>query len=117
MATHKELNVWKKGIELVKLVYTTTQSFPKEELYGLASQMRRCAVSIPSNIAEGYGRLSNKELKHFLYISLGSASELETQLIIAKELDFINEENFDTLSLIINEEIKMIASLIKSRPE
>lgn len=117
MATHKDLIVWKKGIEMVKLVYTASQSFPKEELYGLASQMRRCAVSIPSNIAEGYGRLSNKELKHFLYISLGSASELETQLIIAKELGFMSEQNFETLSFMVNEEIKMISALIKSRPE
>lgn len=117
MATHKELNVWKKGIEMVKLVYTATQSFPKEELYGLASQMRRCAVSIPSNIAEGYGRFSKKELKHFLHISLGSAAELETQLIIAKELGFTLEEDFNTISFMINEIIKMLSALIKSLPE
>ncbi len=117
MTTHKDLKVWIKGIELVKQVYAVTKCFPKEELYGLVGQMRRCAVSIPSNIAEGYGRLSNKELVHFLYISLGSASELETQVIIAKELAYLNLEDFESLSLQINEVLKMLSSLIKSRPE
>jgi S23 ribosomal protein. len=65
MGTHKDLLVWKKSIELVTLVYQITQTFPKEELYGLSNQMRRCAVSIPSNIAEGYGRCSDKEIRHF----------------------------------------------------
>ncbi len=114
MGTHKDLLVWKKSIELVTLVYQITQNFPKEELYGLSNQMRRCAVSIPSNIAEGYGRCSDKERKHFLYISLGSASELETQLIIAKELEFIAEDASESMNGRINEIIKMLSSLIKS---
>ena len=71
MNTHKDLIVWKKGIELVKNIYLITNSFPNSEQFGLISQMRRCAVSIPSNIAEGCGRNSNKELIHFLYIALG----------------------------------------------
>jgi four helix bundle protein len=114
MATHKELQVWKKGIEFVKQIYQMTQLFPKEEFYGLSNQMRRSAVSIPSNIAEGYGRLSNKEIKHFLYIALGSASELETQLIISKELKFTPDEVVESIDSEINEIIKMLASLIKT---
>lgn len=78
MTSHKDLKVWQKGIELVKVIYDVTISFPNAEQFGLISQIRRCAVSIPSNIAEGSGRNSNKELIHFLNITLGSASELET---------------------------------------
>lgn len=88
MTSHKELKVWQKGIELVKSIYEITKSFPANEQFGLTSQMRRTAVSIPSNIAEGCGRNSNKELTHFLYIALGSAAELETQLIISHDLNF-----------------------------
>ena len=84
--THKDLDVWKLGIELVQEVYEVTKVFPKEEMYGLTSQIRRAAVSIPSNIAEGYARESIKELIRFLYISLGSLSELETQLLISIKL-------------------------------
>ncbi len=115
MTTHKDLIVWQKGINLVTLLYKTTKSFPKEELFGLVSQMRRAAISIPSNIAEGHGRCSDKELVRFLFISLGSSSELETQLIISKSLDFINEEDSKQL-LFLNEEIrKMLVALIRSK--
>jgi len=76
--THKDLDVWKLGIKLVQDIYMHTKSFPKEEVYGLTSQLRRSAVSIPSNIAEGYARAGNKELIQFLYIALGSPSELDT---------------------------------------
>lgn len=89
----KDLRIWQKGIEVVKDIYILTKKFPKEELYGLTSQMRRSAVSIPSNIAEGFRRYHNKEYKQFLYITLGSCAELETQIIIANELDYINETN------------------------
>ncbi len=112
MATHKELIVWQKGIELVKMIYQETQSFPKEELYGLTSQMRRCSVSIPSNIAEGCGRRSDKELIQFLYVALGSSSELETQLIISKELSYINDEIFEKLSFLNSEVIKLLSALL-----
>ena len=78
MGPHKNLRVWNESMELAKMVYQITANFPKEELFGLVSQMRRCAVSIPSNIAEGYGRGTNVELIHFLYISLGSSNELDT---------------------------------------
>ena len=86
----KELKVWQKAIELVTETYLKTQNFPKEEIYGLTSQIRRCAVSIPSNIAEGCGRKTNKDFSNFLGISLGSSFEFETQLIICKNLNFIN---------------------------
>ena len=114
MNTHKELTVWKKGIELVKNIYLITNSFPKSEQFGLVSQMRRCAVSIPSNIAEGCGRNSDNELIHFLYIALGSSAELETQIIISTELNFLDDEKASTSLNLLNEIIKMITSLIKS---
>jgi len=88
----KELKIWQKGIEIVKDVYALTKDFPREELYGLTSQMRRSAVSIPSNIAEGFKRYHSKEYSQFLHVALGSVAELETQLIIAKEIGFINNE-------------------------
>lgn len=86
----QDLRIWQKGIEIVKDVYILSKKLPKEELYGLTSQMRRSAISILSNIAEGFRRYHNKEYKQFLYIALGSCAELETQIIIANELDFIN---------------------------
>src|SRR5690606_35660521 len=92
MKTHKDLEVWKKSIELVTEIYQVTKNFPKEEIYGLTSQIRRSAVSVPSNIAEGAARQFNKEYIQFLYIALGSLMELDTQLIIAKNNDFIDEE-------------------------
>ncbi len=103
----EDLRIWQKGIEVVKDVYILTKKFPKEELYGLTSQMRRSAVSIPSNIAEGFRRYHNKEYKQFLYIVLGSCAELETQIIIANELDYINEN--DKVELI--EKIKYICRM------
>ncbi|MEI6754064.1 MAG: four helix bundle protein [Paludibacter sp.] len=114
MTSHKDLKVWIKGIELVKSIYEITKLFPSNEQFGLTSQMRRAAVSIPSNIAEGCGRNSDKELIHFLYISLGSAAELETQIIISKELGFLENEKSEQLQSSIFEIIKMTSSLIKS---
>ena len=89
MKTHKDLDIWQRGIGLVKEIYKVTADFPREELYGLSSQMRKAAVSYPSNIAEGAARLSKKEFIHFLYISLGSLSEVETQVIIAEKLRYL----------------------------
>lgn len=111
---HKDLIVWQKSIVLVKAIYVNTQSFPKEELFGLVSQIRRAVVSIPSNIAEGYGRGSKKECERFLYIALGSAAELETQLIISKELNYISSEKYEISDSLLNEIIKMLSSLINS---
>lgn len=115
MTTHKDLNVWKKSMNLVILTYRLTGQFPKEELFGLSSQMRRAAVSIPSNIAEGHGRNSDKELIRFLFISLGSASELETQILLSNKLDFLNEEGFNQLNELNNEIIRMLVPLIRSK--
>ena len=115
MTTHKDLTVWKKSMNLVILIYKVTGKFPKEELFGLTSQMRRAAVSIPSNIAEGHGRHSEKEVIRFLYISLGSASELETQILLSNKLDFLNGEDFNQLNELNNEVLKMLASLIRSK--
>jgi four helix bundle protein len=86
MKTHKDLDVWQKSVALVEKIYVLTGAFPKEEIYGLTNQMRRAAVSIPSNIAEGSARQGNREFANFLHIALGSLSELETQLIIANNL-------------------------------
>lgn len=113
MKTHKDLDCWKKGIDLVSEVYKITRDFPKEEIYGLTNQIRRAAVSIPSNIAEGAARNSTKEFIHFLYISLGSISELETQFIISKNLEYINNDIFYLINSLIVELKKLISGLIK----
>ncbi len=105
MKTHKDLDVWKEAVEFVKRIYEVTSKFPKEEIYSLTSQIRRCAISIPSNIAEGAARNGKKEFMQFLYIALGSCAELDTQLIISKELGYIDSE-FNELS----EDIEKIKS-------
>ena len=108
--THKDLDVWGKSMNLVENIYSVTLKFPKDEQYGLTSQMRRCAVSVPSNIAEGAARGSNKEFVQFLYIALGSLSELETQSILAKRLKLLKE---DIVSGDIEVIRKMLLGLIK----
>ncbi|MGA1863050.1 four helix bundle protein [Deferribacter thermophilus] len=113
MKTHMDLDVWKLSIELVKDIYEITKLFPKEELFGLTSQIKRASISITSNIAEGASRQTIKEFIQFLYISLGSTSEVETQLIIAKELNFINENELDYLLNKIEKIKKMLNGLIK----
>jgi len=90
--THKDLEIWKEGIKLVTKIYKLTKDCPDEELYGLTSQMRRAAVSYPSNISEGAARNSNNEYIRFLYIALGSLSELETQIIISEKLNYIPDK-------------------------
>jgi len=114
MKCHKDLHVWQKSIELVTDIYTLTKEFPKEELFGLASQLRRAAVSIPSNIAEGSARNHNKEFVQFLYIAQGSCSEIETQLIIAKNLNLISENTLKLLLEKITDIRNMLIGLIKS---
>ena len=114
MHNFKELKVWQAGIELSKSVFTMTKSFPADERFGLTSQMNRAAGSIPSNIAEGCGRRSDKELCQFLTIALGSAFELETQLIIAKEFGYIDQKNLNTTSGLVTDIQKMIFGLQKS---
>jgi four helix bundle protein len=112
MKNFKNLHVWQKSIELVKKVYENTSEFPPAEIYGLTSQIRRSGVSISSNIAEGAGR-GSKEFHYFLNIAIGSCFELETQLIIAFELKFISEKNFNGLNEILSEIQKMIFGLQK----
>ncbi len=110
--THKDLDVWKKGIDFVTIIYIETEKFPKTEIYGLTSQIRRAAISIPSNIAEGAARKNKTEFKQFLFIALSSAAELETQLIIAKNLKYLKET--ETLLDELNCISRMIQGLIKS---
>ncbi len=90
MKTHKDLDIWKKGIDLVADVYKFAKRFPKEETYGLSSQMQKAAISFPSNIAEGAARSSKADYTRFVYMSLGSLSELETQVIISKRLGYVS---------------------------
>ena len=109
----RELDIWKKGIEIVKDVYKTVNEFPKQELYALAAQMQRSSVSIPSNIAEGFNRFHNKEYKQFLYVALGSCAELETQVEIAAELKYLNEDRKTLLLEKLDHESRMLNSLIR----
>ena len=90
---HKKLDAWKLSMDMVEKIYKISSGFPNSELYGLTSQIRRSAVSVPSNIAEGAARDSNKEYRRFLNISIGSLSELETQTLIAERLNYISEAN------------------------
>ena len=114
MTNHKDLDVWKKSIAFVKEIYEITKWFPKEEIYGLTNQLRRASVSIPSNIAEGAARKGKVEFSRFLYIALGSLSEVETQLIISKEIEFIDKKKLDDLILELTSIRKMLIGLIKA---
>ena len=111
--TYRDLDIWKAAIELVKDIYKLTEQFPKQEMYGLVSQMRRSAVSIPSNVAEGFRRYHNKEYKQFLYTSLGSCAELETQITIAKELDYITKDKEAIILEKLDHICRMISNLLK----
>jgi four helix bundle protein len=112
MRTHKDLDVWKNGVELVKKIYAATSDFPKEEIYGLTSQIRRSAVSIPSNIAEGSARNGTREFIQFLYVALGSTAELETQLLISKDLGYLKDLSiFEDLEKIKVQLVNLIKSL------
>ena len=113
MSGFKQLKVWQKGIDLVIKVYKITESFPKSEMYVLFSQLRRCAVSIPSNIAEGSSRNNPKEFTQFLYIAQGSLSELDTQLILAQLLGYI--QDFNDIEELIRQIRSMLTGLIKAQ--
>ncbi|AOZ99255.1 four helix bundle protein [Flavobacterium commune] len=116
--SYKELLIWQKGIKIVVLIYKLTKDFPKEEIYALTSQLKRASISVTSNIAEGFGRQTDKSFNHFLNISRGSLNEIETQLIIAKELDFVVDDNlFNEILFLIEEESKMINAFSKNLKE
>jgi len=115
--TYKDLIVWQKAMDLVVNIYRLTETFPRQEVYGLTSQMRRCAVSIPSNIAEGRRRGSRKDYRQFLLIAYASGSELETQLEIAKRLNFYSNQDYPIVESLLDEIMRMlnkILSLLKS---
>ncbi len=114
MKTYREIICWQKAITLVKSIYELTNSFPHSEQFGLTSQLRRASVSIPSNIAEGFGRGSNKDFRRFLDIARGSLFELQTQLYIAKELEYINKELFDKTFEQSREVERILIGFIKS---
>jgi len=111
MKSYKELVVWQKAINLCVKVYQITDSFPKSEVYGLTSQIRRSAVSIPSNIAEGHSR-GHKEFIQFLRIAFGSGAELETQLLIALKIKYLMQKQYEELNLLLVEVMKMLNKLI-----
>jgi four helix bundle protein len=111
MRPHEKLDVWKKGIEFVVALYKATEKFPKDERFGLTSQLRRAAVSIPANIAEGAGRKSYKEFAHFLSNSQGSASEVETELLIASRLSYLDDLSYLPLRNSLDEIGRMLTGL------
>ncbi len=109
----RDLDIWKRSVDLAERIYATTKSFPPGEVYGLTQQLRRAAVSVPSNIAEGFGRFHNKEYIQFLFISLGSCAEITTQLIIAQRLGYIKNNDDENLVSEVEQNSKMTMSLIK----
>ena len=109
----RDLEVWKLGKVIVVDAYSMTKDFPKDELYGLVTQMRRSAVSIPSNIAEGFNRYHNKEYRQFLYIALGSCAELETHIEVSFDLKYIDQTTKDKILENLDHESRMLRNLIK----
>ena len=114
MPGYQELKVWQLGIEITRHVYKLTADFPKTEIYGLTSQIRRCAVSISSNIAEGHSRDANREMQRYISIAKGSLAELETQLIIARDLGFGKLEEINSLLSLAAQEGRMLTGLRRS---
>ena len=112
---YKQLIVWQKAMKLVIHVYKVTTNFPKNEQYGLVSQLRRSAVSIPSNIAEGHGRTSDKEIVRFLDIARGSIYELDTQLEISRQLNYLNQEEYRSIFNLLDEISRMLSGLRRSK--
>jgi len=114
MHRFKDLEIWKLSRQFCTQIYATTSNFPDDEKFGLTNQLRRASVSIPSNIAEGCSRSSNKDFSRFLEISIGSTYEIETQLLIAFDLGYINQDKLDELSTDLNKIIKMISKFRSS---
>ena len=117
LKNHKELKVWQKSYQLCLEVYRITAGFPKDEKFGLTSQIRRSVVSVPSNIAEGYGRQTTADYIKFLYIAYGSNYELETQILLSGDLDYIDRDMVEAVIDKINEVERMLKALIKSLEE
>lgn len=115
--SYKDLIVWEKSMDLVTEIYLLTEKFPKSELYGIVSQMRRCAISIPSNIAEGKQRGTRKDYRHFLIIAFGSGAELETQIEISKRLNFCKNEDYTVIDGLLDEIVKILNKLISKLEE
>ena len=114
MKDFRQLKVWEKAHQLALAIYKVTKEFPKEELYGLTSQIRRSSMSIPTNIAEGCGRYTNADFARFLQIAMGSASETEYQLILAHDLGFLPNDSYEILHTDVEEVKRMLASLLKT---
>jgi len=114
MKDFRQLKVWEKSHQLALAIYKTTKEFPKEELYGLTSQIRRSSMSIPTNIAEGCGRFTDADFARFLQVAMGSASEAEYQLILAHDLGFLPSDSYEQLHNEIEEVKRMLASLLKT---
>lgn len=108
---YRDLIAWQKGMEICELIYRITKGFPKEEMYGLTSQMRRAAVSIPSNLAEGQLRNSKNEFRQFVSISLGSCGELDTQMELAHRFGYVPNKDIDSLCELVNEEMRILHGL------
>jgi four helix bundle protein len=114
ITSYRDLIVWQKAMDLCIMIYGFTKEYPKSEIYSLVFQTRRCSISIPSNIAEGFQRKHKAEYIQFLYISFGSGAEMETQLLIALRIGYINQKQFDNANLLLGEIMKMLNSLISS---
>jgi four helix bundle protein len=114
LKNYQELKVWQKAYALCLVIYQMTTKYPSEEKYGLSSQLKRAAVSVPSNIAEGYGRKSIREYIQFLYVAYGSICEIETQLLLTKDLKYIGEKFYSEIRLQLSEVERMLKALIKS---
>ncbi|HZJ24361.1 MAG TPA: four helix bundle protein [Anaerolineales bacterium] len=114
MKDFRQLKVWEKAHQVALAIYKATKEFPKEELYGLTSQIRRASMSIPTNISEGCGRNTDAEFARFLQIAMGSASETEYQLLLSHDLGFLNKEQYDKLNIEVTEVKRMLASLLKT---
>ena len=115
MGTFKDLKAWQRSMDLAEAIYEVTTSFPKEERFALVDQMRRSAISVISNIAEGYGRGTDKDLTHFLYMARGSANELSAQIELSKRLSYISDDSFVNMDALCMEVNKMLSSLIYRR--
>jgi four helix bundle protein len=116
--SYRDLVVWQEGMQLAKVVYQCTDKFPKQEIYGIVSQLRRCSVSIPSNIAEGHARTSTLEYLQHISIAMGSLAELETQIILSQELGFLDEKSVSVIlknADVLGKRLRSLATSLKTK--